>query len=318
MKMRLRPVGVLVGTHALLLGIAFAAALGTAAPAAAQNDGNLFGNLFKPPQPVQEAPREDPELTGRMERLESTLRQLTGQVEQLQYRNQQLEAQVRRLEEAGGGRPSAPPSAAPAAAPGPAPAVLPSGRPAASPAAPTRRSDAFDPNMDPAAPGAPQPLGSAGSAAPPPRAVEGAPVRASTGQQVAALPSAGATVRELYDAGQSQLQRQDYAGAEQTFRQIIQASPNDRLIADATFMLGESLFLRQNYSDAAASFLEVSTKYQNSARAPEALLRLGQSLAGLGEKETACATFQEVDRKYPRTASSIRQAVEREQKRVGC
>ena len=83
-------------------------------------------------------------------------------------------------------------------------------------------------------------------------------------------------------------------------------------------MLGESLFLRKNYGDAAASFLEVSTKYPNSVRAPEALLRLGQSLAGLGEKETACATFLEVDRKYPRAPSAIRQAVEREQKRVGC
>ncbi|UDQ87291.1 hypothetical protein LJE71_13310, partial [Xanthobacter autotrophicus] len=112
MKMRLRPVGVLVRTYAVLFGLACAAALGTVAPAAAQNDGNLFGNLFKPPQPAQEASREDPELMERMERLESTLRQLTGQVEQLQYRNQQLEAQVRRLEEAGGGRPSAAPSAA--------------------------------------------------------------------------------------------------------------------------------------------------------------------------------------------------------------
>ncbi|MEP9354013.1 tol-pal system protein YbgF [Xanthobacter sp. KR7-65] len=310
MKMRLPLVGVL----ALSLSIA-------ALPAAAQTDGGLFGNLFKPPQAAQQdGAREDTELVARMERLESTLRQLTGQVEQLQYRNQQLEAQMRRLEEAGGVRP---PVAPPAAGPAAAPAALPSGRPATVPAAPVRRSDAFDPNMDPSAPGAPQPLGSPASAAPS-RVVEVTPAgRAPVpGAQVAALPGAGGGVasspRDLYEAGQAQLQRQDLAGAEQTFRQIIQTAPGDRIIPDATFMLGESLFLRQNYGDAAASFLEVSTKYPSSTRAPEALLRLGQSLAGLGEKETACATLQEVDKKYPRTASSIRQAVEREQKRIGC
>ncbi|MFS8037462.1 tol-pal system protein YbgF [Xanthobacter sp. AM11] len=293
-----------------LVGFLALALCAASVPAAAQADGGLFGNIFKPPAPAQQEPgRDDAEIVARMERLESTLRQLTGQVEQLQFRNQQLEAQVRRLEEAGGG------VRTPAAAPGPAPGatVPPAGRTPAAPATPGKRSDAFDPNMDPTAPGAPQILGTApvGTGAVPPRA-------GAAGPQVAALPGPGASVRDLYDAGQAQIQRQDYAGAEQTFRQIIQAHAGDRIIPDATFMLGESLFLRQAYSDAAASFLEVSTKYPNSTRAPEALLRLGQSLAGIGERETACATFLEVDRKYPRASSSIRQAVEREQKRVGC
>ncbi|WP_238119743.1 MULTISPECIES: tol-pal system protein YbgF [unclassified Xanthobacter] len=270
-------------------------------PAAAQ-DNNLFGNLFKPPgAPAQSETNAAAEAAMRLDRMENALRQLTGQVEELQYRNQQLEAQVKRLSEEGGGRPGAAPPAVPTAAPRVAPA----------PASPGRRSDAFDPLGDPTAPGVPQPLGSPASAS------AGLTHPNVGGTQVAALPPSG-SARELYDAGQAQIQRQDFTTAEQTFRQIIQANPGDRLIPDATFMLGESLFLRHNYGDAAAQFLEVSTKYPNSTRAPEALLRLGQSLAGLGEKETACATFLEVDRKYPRAASAIRQAVEREQKRVGC
>lgn len=310
-----------------LVGAVLALTLSAAsAPAAAQQDGGLFGNIFKPPAATPEPGRgEDSELVMRMERLESSLRQLTGQVEQLQFRNQQLEAQVRRLEEGGpaGAGAARVPAAVPGAAPSVvAPAAAPGVRSPAAAAGPGKRSDAFDPNMDPTAPGAPQPLGSAASAAAglPPRAADAAvPGRPGVpGTQTAALPGPGASPRELYDAGQAQIQRQDYAGAEQTFRQIIQSNAGDRIIPDATFMLGESLFLRQNYSDAAASFLEVSTKYPNSTRAPEALLRLGQSLAGIGERETACATFLEVDRKYPRAPSSIRQAVEREQKRVGC
>ena len=66
------------------------------------------------------------------------------------------------------------------------------------------------------------------------------------------------------------------------------------------------------------SFLAVSTKYETTARAPEALLRLGQSLAALGEKEAACASLGEVLRKYPRASSSVKQAVDREQKRGHC
>lgn len=284
----------------------FAVALCAFPPAAsAQQDGGLFGNLFKPPGQVQEHPQgaDATELVTRMERLENALRQLTGQVEQLQYRNQQLEAQIRRLEE-GGGVPR--PPAATGGAPG--------ARPPLAPAANGRRSDAFDPNAEPGAPGAPQPLGSPASAS----AGLVRPPVGSAGTQVAALPGPGATPRELYDAGQGQIQRQDFAGAEQTFRQIIQTGGNDRVVPDATFMLGESLFLQKNYKDAANSFLDLTVKYPNSLRAPEALLRVGQSLAILGEKEAACATLSEVDRKYPRAQAAVRQAVEREQKRVGC
>jgi TolA-binding protein len=62
----------------------------------------------------------------------------------------------------------------------------------------------------------------------------------------------------------------------------------------------------------------VTTKFDRSTKAPDALLRLGQSLAALKEKEAACAAFGEVTRKYPHAAGSIKQTVDREQKRVKC
>jgi len=78
------------------------------------------------------------------------------------------------------------------------------------------------------------------------------------------------------------------------------------------------MFQRQRYRDAAEAFLNVSTKYESTAKGPDALLRLGQSLAALGEKEAACASLGEVLRKYPRAALSVKQGVDREQKRAGC
>ncbi|MFG1423669.1 tol-pal system protein YbgF [Roseixanthobacter liquoris] len=336
----------LSGARALL----FAACLSLAA-GGAQAQNNPFGDLFKPPGAVQNeqaAAAAQSETVLRIDRLENQLRTMTGQIEELQYRNQQLEQQVRRFQEdveyrlsgGKGPRPAAPTAGAPgpAGVPGAAPvAVPPAGPPVAAPVVPGtgKRSDAFDPNEDPVAPGAPQPLGSPASAsaglarpsvpleigpgggAAPPRAGANVAGAGVPGAQTAALAPAG-SARELFDAGYGQIQRQDYAAAEQTFRQFLQAYPSDRLTPDAVYMLGESQFQRQSFKDAAELFLQVSTKYPNSTRAPESLLRLGQSLASLNEREAACATFGEVDRKYPRASSTVRQAVEREQKRAGC
>lgn len=303
-----------------------AAALGPllSVPAIAQSSGNIFTDIFKPPGSVPQ--QQDPgataqsELILRMDRLESTVRQLTGQVEQLQYRIQQMEA--------GGARPpggASAPAAAPAQpptanrAPVSVPASAPLPPPGAPPAAGGRRSDAFDPNAVPDAPGVPQPLGSPSSSSAglgaPTDIAPGSPAR--PGSQVAALPPSN-TPKDMFDVGYSYIQRQDYAAADQTFRQFLQTYPNDRLVPEATYFLGESLFQRQNYKDAAENFLQVSTKFPNAPRAPEALLRLGQSLSALNEREAACATLGEVDRKYPRASSAVRQAVEREQKRAGC
>ncbi len=309
LPVRLFKIGAMKRHTAKMLLLAAACAALLAAPAAAQQSGGLFGDIFKPPAPVQNdgVANQQSELVLRMDRMENQLRQLTGQVEQLQYRNQQLEQQLNARSGTQVGVPMV----------APRPTVVPPAAPATG-----RRSDAFDPNEDPTAPGAPQPLGSPNSAAvAPPRPV-GAPLDINAAAQrpgaqpVAVPPSAGP--KDMYDLGLNQVQRQDYAGAEQTLRQFLQTYPGDRLTADATYMLGESFYQRQTYKDAAELFLQVSTKFPNSTRAPEALLRLGQSLAALNEREAACATFGEVDRKFPRAASSVRQSVEREQKRAGC
>ncbi|MEZ5889517.1 MAG: tol-pal system protein YbgF [Xanthobacteraceae bacterium] len=193
-----------------------------------------------------------------------------------------------------------------------------------------RRSDAFDPTQNPAAPGAPRQLGSlsasgnaepAGSSdaaygggglpPPPPRNPSG------TGAQLATLPPSQSP-RDLYDLGNGYLVRRDYALAEQSFRAFLNQYPRDRFADDARYGLGESLFRQENYRDAADAFLTLTKSYASSPRAPEALLRLGQSLAALNEKKMACGAFAEIGRKYPRVSPTVKHSVAREQKRVGC
>ena len=137
------------------------------------------------------------------------------------------------------------------------------------------------------------------------------------GTQVATLPPTDSP-KDNFDLGYGYILRKDYALAEDAFRTFLRKYPSDRQAPDAEYWLGESLFQRQRYRDAAEAFLNVSTKYESTAKAPDALLRLGQSLAELGEKEAACASLGEVQRKYPRSALSVKQGVDREQKRAGC
>ena len=309
-----------------------------------------------------------PDLMVRIDRLEAQIRQLTGAIEQLQYRNQQLEGLVRRMQPDGDYR--AQDGAAPRAATPPRPATtMPPAQqppamqpPAQQPptgATPGRRGDAFDPTLNPNAPGAPRPLGSTSPSAPltqdeqvgaPGGRAAGAPLDLSTlagvpaadpsvsagmaapggelpaqpprnlngtGGQVATLPPTDSP-KDAYDLAYGYVLRKDYALAEQGFRSFLGRYPSDRLASDAQYWLGESLFQRQRYRDAAEAFLNVSTQYETAARAPDALLRLGQALAAMGEKEAACASFGEVLRKYPRASVSVKQGVDREQKRVHC
>jgi tol-pal system protein YbgF len=135
---------------------------------------------------------------------------------------------------------------------------------------------------------------------------------------VAAVQPPSNVPKDYYDLAYGYVLRKDYALAEEGLRAFLKKHPGDRLVADANYWLGESLFQRQRYREAAESFLAVSTKFETAGRAPDSLLRLGQSLAALNEKQAACATLGEIPRKYPKAPANVRQAAEREQKRVGC
>jgi tol-pal system protein YbgF len=159
----------------------------------------------------------------------------------------------------------------------------------------------------------------AGALPPPAGALPAPPPRNpnATGGALATLPPS-ATPRDEFDLAYGYVLRKDYGLAEQTFRDFLKRYPGDARAADANYWLGETLFQRQKYRDAAELFLLVSRDHATTAKAPDALLRLGQSLGQMGEKDAACGTLAEVGRKYPRAALTVRQAVEREQKRVHC
>ena len=306
----------------LALGVAATSAL--ADPLASRSGPFVVAQLLAPPGSVPDASDDpgpdDAALLLRVQRLESDLRRANGAIEELQNQNQRLADELKRFREdvefrlSNGKTP--PPSAAPTpvvAAPSP------------------RKSDAFDPNAAPAAPGAPQQLGTTQPSAPldlTPRVAETPPPAAAPAGPLKPADS-GPTVigsgldfadgpRGQFNAALDAYKAGQYDAAEQQFRAFLAANAGNRLTADAVFYLGETYLQRSRPREAAEQYLKLSTDYAKSSRAPEAMMRLGQSLALLGNTEQACATFAEVSHRYPAASPVVKKTVDREMQKDHC
>lgn len=293
----------------------------------------------RPPREIDEEqalpPRDAAGASLRIDRLEREIRSLNGMVEELQHQVRRLEEQLRRPQEG-------------AAAPPPRVGVVSEPSGPLVPSAPTsvgglRRGDAFDPNRDPSAPGAPRPIGSTTPSAPLPAGTAsdlrspGAPLDLTHGlasqtppvpapvdpaQSAALVPGAAATLpqtpRDEFDVALARLRLGEYEAAEKGFSGFLSKNGKSKLAPQAVYFLGESYFLRERHREAAEKFLEISTKYPASPQAPEAMLRLGQSLHAIGAKEQACASFSELAVKYPGASARVKEAAQRESRKDQC
>jgi tol-pal system protein YbgF len=295
----------------------------------------------RPPVDIDDDPQGpggDPAgLAMRIDRLERELRLLTGRIEEIQHDMRRLAEQARGASQDATIRP--PNASSATSAPTNAPI-----EPGLAPQGGLHRGDAFDPSRDPAAPGAPRPLGSTPPSAPltGPLSTQarmattrepGAPLditngrlnqdagvppsAANSAEGIAALPSPPGP-KDEYEIAVSYLHKGQYETAEKGLSAFIAKNPKSRYAPGAIFNLGESYFLRRRHREAAEKYLEISAKYASSPEAPDALLRLGQSLNALGAKEQACASFSEIGAKYPNASPRIKEAAQRESKKTPC
>jgi len=309
---------------------ALVGSLALAAPAGAQFDP--FHRQVVPPADIPGDPNEAAGLVVRINRLEEELRQANGRIEQLENAERRLDEQLQRFRqdvefrfgERPDGGPLVPDAAEPPATVSEAPAPL---RP--------RKSDAFDPDAEPNAPGAPQPLGTTAPSAPlvrdqplpsgplvresPPA---GPPLKLGNGPPPPP-PTTGPTIvgsgiamldqpREQFNAALQAFQAGQYPEAEAGFKGFLAANPAHRLSPDAIFYIGETYLQRSRPREAAEQYLKVTTDYAKSSRAPESMVRLGQTLAALGNAEQACATLTEFGKRYPAAPASVKKLADRE------
>jgi tol-pal system protein YbgF len=312
--------------------------LAGSAPAQEQRgSGNFLDDLFSrgqpAPQPRQQAPSgrsaDQGDLSVRLDRMESALRQLTGTIEQLQYRNQQLEMQLKRmqddtdyrLQQLGSRGGAAPPAQAAPVGPGMGPGNAPSATP------PGRRSDVFDPAQYPNAPGSPRTLGNEAVIAAPERIQDGgAPVGAPGGRTAgapldlstlagndpapprgaappAAVASVGSTpvpTSQMATAPPPQVRNAAPAapGGPQLATLPPSASPQDE------YDMAYGYVLHKDYSLAEQSFRDYLKKYPNERLVPEAQYWLGESLFQQQRYRDAAESFLGVSTKFERSAKA--------------
>ena len=337
----------MISFRSLRLTAALLACLGLASAARAQFD--LFHRQTS--QSSQPAPPGDvpgdagsdaggaPEQVLRINRLEEQLRQANGRIEELENAEHRLEDQLQKFrqdvefrfgERSGQAQPPASTVAPAGVAAAAAPQAVIEGSAAAKP----KKSDAFDPDAVPNAPGAPQPLGTTAASAPlvrpaPPPA--GTPLELGKGPASAPPPPAatgplitGSGVamldapREQFNTALQAFQSGEYQQAEDGFKAFMSANAGHRLTPDAIFYLGEVYFQRSRPREAAEQYLKVTMDYSKSSRAPESMVRLGQTLAALGNGEQACATFTEFGKRYPAATASVKRLAEREMAKDHC
>ncbi len=283
----------------------------------------------RPPGDVSGDPQsESGALALRIDRLEAALRRTTGQIEDLQNENRKLADQLRRFREDVEFRLSGKSGAA-------SPPSEPSVTIASEPTRPVHKGDAFDPDANPDAPGAPKQIGTTAPSSPlnlsshvsddpgfkplptpgPERQAkaseEGEPTFVPSGVPFADSKEQFKSAVAAYKAGQ-------YADAEALFKAYLDANKGASNAADAIFYIGETYMQRARLREAAEQYLKVSTEYAKSPRAPESMLRLGLALAKLGNTEQACATFAEVGRRYPSAPTSVKKSADREIQTLRC
>jgi len=292
--------------------------------------------------PGQGGPEEDQTaaMVLRINRLEEQLRQANGRIEELENAARRLEDELQkfrqdvefRLGDRSGAAPPVSAAPGPSAAPPVAAVAPPVVIDGSAPPRP-RRSDAFDPNAMPNAPGAPQPLGatapSAPLARPAPAAPAGPPLDLGRGSELAPPAATGPTVvgtgvamldvpRDQFNAALQFFQGGQYQQAEEAFKAFMAANPGHKFTPDAVFYIGETYFQRARPREAAEEYLKVTTDYAKSNRAPESMVRLGQALAALGNKDQACATFAEFGKRYPTATASVKRLADREMAKDHC
>ncbi|MFM8701613.1 MAG: tetratricopeptide repeat protein [Hyphomicrobiales bacterium] len=272
------------------------------------------------------------EMVLRLNRLESMIRQLSGQMEELQFQNSKLQERLNKAEQKSASERSETSRAADQ------PVI---------PAKPQKTADVFDPNLDPNAPGAPKPLGTLTAAtetsAQPAGAAPGGPIDllaaanpdlaagesetkstlpqgalTATDGVAATLETSTRTGNDDFDTGKALYKSGEFERAASALRLFVAAKPEDKRIAEATFMIGASEFQQRRYTESAKNYLKIIQFYPKSTLAPQSLVQLGSSLMGMGQKLQACATLSELSKRYPDAATSVVAMAEKERKAGGC
>jgi tol-pal system protein YbgF len=113
-------------------------------------------------------------------------------------------------------------------------------------------------------------------------------------------------IRKDYEAAWRTLDKKDYRGAINRFKEFIKKYPKSALVGNAQYWIAEGHYALREFDQAIIEFDSVRRKYPRAEKAPAALLKQGFAFAELGEKINARLILQEVVEKYPQSPEAVR------------
>lgn len=122
----------------------------------------------------------------------------------------------------------------------------------------------------------------------------------------------------LFAAAKARLIQFDYAGAEEAFRQFLDAFGDDPQAGEAQYWLAESLYQQKAYAESGAAYTTMIQSYPDDPRAPDALVKLARSMRLIGETKRACLALDTLPKRYPNASGVTRDLAAVERTRSGC
>lgn len=110
--------------------------------------------------------------------------------------------------------------------------------------------------------------------------------------------------RSDYNTAFNALKAGLYTDAARLFRGFLQTYPGGTYAPNAFYWLGESYYVTQNYALAEDQFRELLARFPTHDKAAGALLKIGLSQQGLRQLDEAEATLAEVIARYPGTEAA--------------
>ena len=286
----------------------------------------LFNRPSAPPADIDDdapAPRGGGDAAGlvvRLDRAENQMRSMTGQIEQLQFQVRKLEEQLRKAQadaefraQEQKGVPARPIAAAPQTVP---PVVATPSLPVGdtTPGTRLRRSDAFNPDIAPGAPGAPRQLGTVpdnstvASQQPPATRLPGGPVGEDNSMRPMDLGSNRVRTPDATGIAAAPLPPSGSAippAANQSMPGAQQVTPGGTIIASTgpagpkeDYDLAVSYLRQGQYEAAEKGFSTYIAKYPKARSVPDAVFNLGESYFQRSRHREAAEQYLKISTTY--------------------
>lgn len=114
-------------------------------------------------------------------------------------------------------------------------------------------------------------------------------------------PEKAAMSENLLNDGLLMMEKKDYSGARERFKEFTSKNPDSPKVSDAQFYLAETYFDEQWYEKAILEYQVVIAKYTKSAKRPAALYKQGLAFEQIGDKANAKARYRDVVNLYSKT-----------------